>query len=118
MTNRNISEENRNVGNFPTIEALVAELEALGQEEARLDASNITDDATFDPIHKRMWALRALISATPARNFSDLQAKAQALKIETKRDEDFGCVADGSARDQAQALADDIIAMNGKAIAA
>jgi hypothetical protein len=99
-----------NDGNFPTLKSLVAALDEADREYLRLDREGVYDDAAREPLNKREWALRSMVSATPARTLADLRLKAGVFQKEAERDKDFECDVDGSARDLARSLAADLLA--------
>lgn len=99
-------------GNFPTLESLVAALDAVDREYAHLDRERVYDDAVREPLNKRGFALRAMVAATPARTLVELRLKARVVQAEAARDKDFECHVDGSARDLSRSLAADLLAMN------
>lgn len=99
------------IGNFPTLEMLIDELERVDAEHAHLHASEV-DDATIAPVDERHWALRALINTAPARSLSELRTKARAIQIAMALDSDFACHVPGSARELAKSLVADVLTMN------
>lgn len=99
------------IGTFPTLESLVAALDAIERERARLDREGVYDDAVRESLNRRDWALRDMVAATPARTLADLRLKAGVVQREAERDKDFECHVDGSARDLARSLAADVLAI-------
>lgn len=89
-----------------TIQGLVAELNAVDAAFA-----STTDNASFEALYERHWALRGAINVTPARSLAELHAKARALQVEIFRDEEFTNHGSGSARELAKSLVADLLAI-------
>ncbi len=94
------------IGKSPTLEVLIAALEATGVE---LSCSS-TDEKKYQQAYERHWSIREAINATPARTLSELKAKARAAEIELERDA-ADCEGAGSFVWLSRALIADVLAM-------
>jgi len=104
-----ISETAKNdIGNSPNLEILIGALEATDCDFASLPPA--AGDEEYARLYDQHWSLRATINSVPARNISELKAKARAAKIELDRGA-HDCDGPGSFVELSRSLIADLMEM-------
>jgi hypothetical protein len=97
------------IGEIPTLEILVADLEIADLETTLLYESEAAD-SEYLPACERHWAIREAINATPARTLPELRAKSRAAEIALELDAEADCEGPGSFVELARSLISDLTA--------
>jgi hypothetical protein len=78
-----------NIGNFPMLEALITELEAVERELERLPESY---DEEFDFLYgERHWSLRQAINGIQAQTLGEARLKCRAAMLAKASDHTSNC---------------------------
>jgi uncharacterized protein involved in exopolysaccharide biosynthesis len=104
------TEVSENVGEFPNIESLASEHDRISREIDELPLTCAAEEQRRR-LNDSLWAIRALIAATPSKTQAELQAKTRIFQVEAARDGEFECHVPGSARDLSRSVAADVMAM-------